>query len=396
LAVWQLYLQTHDKQLLSELFPKLLAYHQWWYKNRDHNHNGLVEYGATKHPQHNNAAGQLSFKVQYSAQQQKLNKNLNTDLNTSNDLKTCQPLKNNWYQCYSKSLYQKVLTAGNYQQLTIGAQDAAAWESGMDNAARFGFISAKQLTTYAKKHYQGNLTKARLDWQVSFLENKDEQGNLSGFSINQESVELNSYLAQEKFLLSNIANILQKNNLSKQLQQQAKKLSMRINQCFYDKKNGYYYDLQITSFTQSHKNTLCNGTLLSFRGKGPEGWSPLWTNIADKSKAKNVVEIMLSEDEFNSTVPFPSAALSNPAFNENSYWRGRVWLDQFYFAVVALKNYGYNKQANNLIEKLLHNAQGLNSDQAIRENYNPQTGKQQGATNFSWSAAHLYLLLTQT
>jgi putative isomerase len=38
------------------------------------------------------------------------------------------------------------------------------------------------------------------------------------------------------------------------------------------------------------------------------------------------------------------------------------------------------------------NADGLIQDDPIRENYNPLTGKQQGAPNFSWSAAHLYML----
>lgn len=32
------------------------------------------------------------------------------------------------------------------------------------------------------------------------------------------------------------------------------------------------------------------------------------------------------------------------------------------------------------------------SDGPIRENYNPLNGEQQGAPNFSWSAAHLYML----
>ena len=40
----------------------------------------------------------------------------------------------------------------------------------------------------------------------------------------------------------------------------------------------------------------------------------------------------------------------------------------------------------------LNNADGLLQDDPIRENYNPLTSEQQGAPNFSWSAAHLYML----
>ncbi len=43
-------------------------------------------------------------------------------------------------------------------------------------------------------------------------------------------------------------------------------------------------------------------------------------------------------------------------------------------------------------EQLLENAEGLSGNGAIRENYNPETGAVQGASNFSWSAAHLLML----
>ena len=76
----------------------------------------------------------------------------------------------------------------------------------------------------------------------------------------------------------------------------------------------------------------------------------------------------------------------------NIYWRGRVWLDQVYFGLVALENYGYKKEANLLLNKLINNAENLKGNGAIRENYNPETGQVQGATNFSWSAAHLLML----
>jgi len=45
-----------------------------------------------------------------------------------------------------------------------------------------------------------------------------------------------------------------------------------------------------------------------------------------------------------------------------------------------------------MVSKLLKSAEGLAGDGPIRENYNPETGAVQGATNFSWSAAHLYML----
>ena len=60
-AVWKIYQVTHDVTFIEEMFPKLLQYHQWWYRNRDHNKNGLVEYGATVHRAHNDAQRRYIF-----------------------------------------------------------------------------------------------------------------------------------------------------------------------------------------------------------------------------------------------------------------------------------------------------------------------------------------------
>ncbi|GLX86079.1 hypothetical protein tloyanaT_23320 [Thalassotalea loyana] len=377
-AVWQVYLENNDIDFIREMFPKLQQYHQWWYRNRDHNQNGLVEYGATKHRLHNDSEENIRFSVKYSSPANSI------------VLSQCKASNQHWYQCAGIDLYQDIINRADYEAIDIGAQHGAAWESGMDNAARFGFINNAQLKHYAQEDYQGDIEQARKDWQVMFYENRNASGELLGYSINQESVELNSYLAHEKMLLANMAELLQQTELATMYRNSAEKLKKKINQCFFDENTGFYYDRKIPSKTTTTKT--CSGDLLTMRGKGPEGWSPLWANIADKSKAARVKEVMLREDEFNTKVPLGTASLSNPAYDANIYWRGRVWLDQVYFGLIALNNYGYQKEANILAEKLFENAQGLSEDGAIRENYNPETGAVQGATNFSWSAAHLLML----
>jgi putative isomerase len=379
-AVWQVYKATNDLAFIKEMLPKLKAYHQWWYRNRDHNHNGLVEYGATKHRYHNDEKGNITFKVKYEGEQNK------TPL-----LERCILSDDKWYQCAGMDIYQEVIVNSQYSALDIGAQHGAAWESGMDNAARFGFINHQQLQTYAIKKYQGNIERARKDWQVMFYENLSERGELLGFSINQESVELNTYLANEKVLLANMSELLKEKKVATQYRKASEKLSKIINQCFFDEETGFYYDRKISA-NSTDKKGVCSGELLVERGKGPEGWSPLWGNVADKNKAEQVKNVMLNANEFNTKVPLGTAALSNPAYDANIYWRGRVWLDQVYFGLVALDNYGYKEETKELLDKLINHAEGLNGDGAIRENYNPETGKVQGATNFSWSAAHLLML----
>lgn len=46
-AVMAVYRATGDKAFVAKMYPKLVRYHRWWYANRDHNHDGLAEYGST-------------------------------------------------------------------------------------------------------------------------------------------------------------------------------------------------------------------------------------------------------------------------------------------------------------------------------------------------------------
>lgn len=50
LATWaalRIYRAKGDKTFLRALYPKLVRYHDWWFANRDHMHDGLAEYGST-------------------------------------------------------------------------------------------------------------------------------------------------------------------------------------------------------------------------------------------------------------------------------------------------------------------------------------------------------------
>ncbi|MBZ6065217.1 alpha-glucosidase [Aeromonas schubertii] len=380
-AIWEIYSATKDRAFIAEMYPKIQAYHDWWYRARDNNRNGIIEYGATRHVEHNDEQGNITFKVQY-----------NAGVPAGLDLSSCRAEEENWYACAGMELYQQVLAKGGYDDMDIGAQHGAGWESGMDNAARFGFINPDQLQRYADATYGGDLNKARQDWNVFFFENHDEgNGELVGFSIDQESVELNAYLAKEKRILADMADLLGKPEEASRYRDGATKLAGYINQCLFDEHSGFYYDRQIKRGDTPDANG-CYGKLLTARGRGPEGWSPLWAEVADKEKAARVREVMLNPAEFNTRVPLGTAALTNPAYDPDIYWRGRVWLDQLYFGVKGLENYGYRSDAQAMVEKLFANADGLSGSGPIRENYNPVSGAMQGATNFGWSSAHLYML----
>ena len=308
-AVWNVYKETGDKDFLKEMYPKLVDYHNWWYTNRDHDKNGICEYGGMVH-----------------------------DLNNSDE------------------------------EIIL----AAAWESGMDNATRFDVEG-----------------QGADDIGVKVFENKDKDGKVIGYSINQESVDLNAYLYAEKGFLKSMADELGNKSDSKKYVTEAKALKDYVNNNMYDKETGFYYDLQINEDGTETK-------LLVNRGKGTEGWIPLWANMSEKEQAEGVKNNMMDPNVFNTFVPLPTAAKDNPKFDPNKYWRGPVWLDQALFGVEALQNYNYYDDAVQLCEKLFNNAEGVVSNGPIRENYNPETGVGLHTKDFSWSASSYYLMFRDT
>lgn len=103
----------------------------------------------------------------------------------------------------------------------------------------------------------------------------------------------------------------------------------------------------------------------------------------------------MDTEKFFTTVPFQTMSADHPKFDPlKGYWRGPNWLDQAYFGIKGLRNYGFQKEADKATIQIIKGAEGiLGKGKAIRENYHPITGEGLHAQNFSWSAAHLIMLL---
>tara|TARA_R110000787_G_scaffold129264_2_gene241081 strand:- start:6403 stop:8418 length:2016 start_codon:yes stop_codon:yes gene_type:complete len=279
-AVVNIFEKDTDLEFIKLMYPKLKKYHEWWYLNRDHDQDGLCEYGSTD-----------------------------------------------------------------------GSLIAAKWESGMDNAIRFD--------------------------NSKILQNAD-----GAYSLDQESVDLNAYLYAEKLYLSALASALHKTEDVNFFEKEAKDLKKRIQSQFYDSRDGWFYD------TNLEGNKF-------IKGEGSEGWTAIWANAASQDQAEAVKNNMMNPEKFYTKVPFQTMSADHEKFNPlKGYWRGPNWLDQAYFGVKGLRNYGFNEDADKATIQILEGAEGvLGKGKSIRENYHPITGEGLNAQNFSWSAAHIIMLL---
>lgn len=270
-AVDEIFEQTGDTAFVAEMYPQLLSYYKWWYTHRDHDRNGMCEYGATD-----------------------------------------------------------------------GTLEAAAWESGMDNAIRFD--QAKML--------------------------KNDAPN--AWSMDRESVDLNAYLALECRLLKKFAALLG-------VKFDGPDHADRVASYFFDEKEGFFFDRLI-------------GEEKFVAEPGCEAYTPLWTGVATPEQVERMLPILQDTARFSTFIPFPTIAADNPKYNPRGYWRGPIWLDQTYFAIHGLRAYGYKELADAYTRQVFDRLQGLKEGAPIHENYDTHTGARLKAPHFSWSAVHLLLL----
>lgn len=273
LAAWavdEVFKQTQDTAFVREMYPELLAYHRWWYNKRDHNRNGICEFGSTD-----------------------------------------------------------------------GTTEAAAWESGMDNAIRFD--------------------------DTKMVKNADD-----AWSFDQESVDLNAYLALEYKLLKKFAKLIGQPF-------EERDYTAGVADYFFDQERGFFFDRR-----------LKDGTFV--REEGCEAYIPFWTGIAKPEQMERALKLFNDSTKFATYIPFPTVAADNPKFMPKGYWRGPIWLDQTYFAIKGLRNYGHNDLADRCTRLVFDRLKGLKSDSPIHENYGTHTGELLKAPHFSWSSVHLLLL----
>lgn len=204
------------------------------------------------------------------------------------------------------------------------------------------------------------------------------------YSMNTEPVDLSAYMYQEKEFIVKMAKLIGDKKTEKRFKKEAKELKKQIQKHFYDENTGFFYDtwLEDGSFILSQESN---------------GWTPLFAGAATKKQAKRVIANLLDENKFNTPLPLPTASKDNPKFDgEKGYWRGAVWLDQFYFGYDGMLKYGYKEEAYTLLRKLIMNTPELSDpNKELRENYNPFTGEGTHVSNFGWTASHLLMLMLQ-
>ncbi len=189
--------------------------------------------------------------------------------------------------------------------------------------------------------------------------------------------------------LAELARIIGRNTEAKELEERAKVFSQSLSTLWNN---------DIGMFLNKRTDTGAWNKRLS-----PTLFYPLIANVATPLQAKRMIEEhLLNPNEFWGEWVLPSIARNDPAFEQQDYWRGRIWAPLNFLVYKGLKNYDFPNARKELVNKsndlLLKN---WRSKHAVFENYHasgvgrlPNENLNRSDNFYHWGAllGYMYLL----
>jgi len=167
-----------------------------------------------------------------------------------------------------------------------------------------------------------------------------------GWPSNFEGLDLNCMLVMEAKSLEAMALELGLNDEANRWKEDYENRINLINKSCWDAETEFYYNVnkEDNSFTYKTENDLKRMEII--------GFLPLWAGVANREQAASLVKHLTNRDEFWRRYGIPSLAADDPYYNDKGYWNGPVWVQWNYLIEKGLLDYGYNKEATELVDKV--------------------------------------------
>lgn len=176
--------------------------------------------------------------------------------------------------------------------------------------------------------------------------------------------------------LAEIAEILGKTTDQQELKNRSKKYASKLQE-LWDAEKGIFRDKDlVTGKFSPHL--------------APTNFYPLLGKVATQEQAERMInEHLMNPEEFYGEWMIPSIARNDPAFHDNSYWRGRIWAPMNFLVYMGLRNYDLPQARKMLVEKSYNLImKEWKEKRRVHENYNSVTGVGDDVRNsdsfYSW------------
>lgn len=211
----------------------------------------------------------------------------------------------------------------------IGTKKGAKWESGLDNSPMFD----------------------------------DAVFDTISHRLMQADVGLMSLYVADCRSLAEIAAVLGKTEIEKELTQRGEKYATKLETLWNDE-FGLYLNKDLATGKFSYRLS-------------PTLFYPLLVKVPTQEQASRMMkEHFFNPEEFMGEFIMPSIARNDPAFVDNDYWRGRIWAPMNFLVYLGMRNYELPDAQKELVEKskkLL--LKSWIEENHVYENYNSVNGQ---------------------
>lgn len=209
-----------------------------------------------------------------------------------------------------------------------------------------------------------------------------------GPASNFEGPDINSMLVVEARSLEKMATILKMKQAASQWKKEADERSDLINKRLWDPQTGFYYNINKTDqrFTFKHENDLKIKEII--------GFLPLWAGVANQDQIKLLVRTLTDTTEFWRRYGVPTLSAKEDYYCPIGYWNGPVWVQWEYLLYRGLQDYGYQKIADELADRVSQNMiLHLKKDHVFWEFYSADDAQAGWNKTYIWAGLAVRFLL---
>ena len=231
----------------------------------------------------------------------------------------------------------------------------------------------------------GIIENVRDDWNIVFQLKNPSRG-LEGRDISNEidCLDLSSQTANEMYYLKLMARELGDTAGVNEWTDKFKTLSELIDKYMWDKKDKFFFHVSMNSHRFEFEGQ-------SLRRKEIIGFLPMWSRVATKQQAADLVKELENPETFWRKYGIPTVAADDPGYtpfvDDCCHWNGPVWMLWDYMVMDGLEHYGYKSVADRVADKMLLAVETqLSKNHRFWESYSADFPVQQSPPNYIWDS----------